>query len=107
MLKKPIEYWKRVIWSNESKANIFDSDGKAAVWRTPREEFDSNYIVPIVKHDGGLVLIWVCFKQRAVGKLWILDGIMDKFYYCDILEKTFVVIDWAILIETAMLVYAW
>lgn len=87
MLNKPLEYWDRVIWSDESKFNIFGSDGKVMVWRTPHEEFEPNCTVPTVKHGGGSVMIWGCFTQRGVGNLCILDRIMDRFYYREILER--------------------
>ena len=57
MLKKPIGSWKTVIWSDESKFNLFGSDGKVMVWRIPKEEYDPHYIVPTVKHGGGLVTV--------------------------------------------------
>ena len=40
MLKKSIGFWETVIWSDESKFNLFGSDGKVMVWRTPKEEYD-------------------------------------------------------------------
>ena len=58
------------------------------VWRTPREEFDPKCTVPTVKHFGGPVMIWGCFTRRGVGKLCVLDRIMDRFYYPDISEQT-------------------
>ena len=58
------------------------------VWRTPREEFDPKCTVPTVKHFGGSVMIWGCFTRRGVGKLCVLDRVMDRFYYPDISEQT-------------------
>ena len=57
------------------------------VWSTPREEFDPKCTVPTVKHTGGPVMVWGCFTRRGVGKLCVLDRIMDRFYYRDILEQ--------------------
>ena len=57
------------------------------IWRTPREEFDPKCTVPSVKHGGGSVMIWSCFTRRGVGKLCVLDRIIDRFYYRDILEQ--------------------
>ena len=87
MLKKPIGFWETVIWSDESKFNLFGSDGKVMVWRTPKEEYDSHCIVPTVKHGSGSVTVWTCFERNGVGKMRILDRNMDRFYYRDILEK--------------------
>ena len=93
MLKKPIGFWETVIWSEESQFNLFGSDGKVMVWRTPKEEYDPHCIVPTVKHDGGSVTVWSCFARNMVGKMCILDRNMDRFYYRDILEKLFIIIN--------------
>ena len=39
MLKKSIRFWETVIWSDESKFNLFGLDGKDMVWRTPKEKY--------------------------------------------------------------------
>ena len=78
MPEKLSSFWESVIWSNESKFNLFGSDGKVMVWRTPGEEFDPKCTVPTVKHAGGSVMVWGCFTRRRVGKLivsWIDSAI--------------------------------
>ena len=40
MLEKLSSFPESVIWSDECKFNLFGSDSKLMVWRTPREEFD-------------------------------------------------------------------
>ena len=87
MLEKPVDFWKNVVWSDESKFNLFGSDGKVMVWRTAREEFDPKCTIPTIKHGGGSVMVWGCFTHQRVGKLCVLDRIMDRFYYRDILEQ--------------------
>ena len=57
------------------------------VWRTSKEAFNPQCIVPTVKHGGDSVMIWECFTCQGVGKLHILDRTMDRFYYREILEK--------------------
>ena len=39
-LEKPLEYWNEVLWSDETKFNLFGSDGKVMIWRTTKEEMD-------------------------------------------------------------------
>ena len=87
MLNKPLRFWETVIWFDESKFNLFGSDGKVMVWRTPKEEFDPKCIVPTVKHGGSSVTVWGCFTRKGTGQLCILDRVMDRFYYHDILEQ--------------------
>ena len=55
--------------------------------KTTREEFDPKCTVSTVKHGGGSVMVWGCFICRGVGKLYILDRIMDRLCYRDILEQ--------------------
>ena len=87
MLEKSVDFWKNAVWFDVSKFNLFGSDGKVMISRTPREEFDSKYTIPTIKQGGGSVMIWGCFTCQGVGKLYVLDRIMDKFYYRDILEQ--------------------
>jgi hypothetical protein len=37
---KPIDFWKTVLFSDESKFNMFGSDGPQYVWRKPKKELD-------------------------------------------------------------------
>ena len=87
MLRQPFHSWDTVVWSDESKFNLFSSDGKIMVWRSRGEEFDPKCTVPVVKHGGGSVMVWGCFSKKGVGKLCVLDQTMDRFYYRQILEQ--------------------
>ena len=57
------------------------------VWRSPRKEFDPKCTIPAIKQSDDSVMIWGCFTLQGVGKLCVLDRIMDKFYSRDILEQ--------------------
>ena len=35
--KMPISYWKKILWSDESKYNLFSSDGVQKVWRKKKK----------------------------------------------------------------------
>lgn len=50
--------WLRVVFSDESKFNLFGSDGKQYCWRWPRVE-DWN-VKKKVKHSGGSLQVWGC-----------------------------------------------
>ena len=54
--------WDQVLWTDESKFNLFGSDGKVMAWRTPKEAFDPRRTVPTVKHGGGNVKCWGCIS---------------------------------------------
>ena len=80
--------WSRVVWSDESKFNLFASDGIRYVRRPNGERMNVKYILPTVKHGGGNIMVWGCFSRDGVGPLHRVEGIMDRFVYKDIVEKT-------------------
>lgn len=49
------DMWKRVVWSDESKFNIFKSDGRTYIRRRKSEEFNEDCVIGTVKHGGGIV----------------------------------------------------
>lgn len=85
-VNKDLEFWKDVIFSDESKFNIFGSDGRKYVWRRPNTEFQARHVRPTVKHGGGSVLVWGCMSWNGVGNLTFIDGIMNAEKYVDILR---------------------
>lgn len=84
---KPINFWKNVLWSDESKFNRFGSDGKRIVWRPPNKQHHPMYTVKTVKHGGGSVMVWAAFSWRGVGPIVKINGIMDQYVYKNILEN--------------------
>ncbi|GBM64603.1 hypothetical protein AVEN_19349-1 [Araneus ventricosus] len=52
MVDKDKSLWESVIFVDESKFNIFGSDGRITVWRKPNEELNPKNLLPAVKHGG-------------------------------------------------------
>ncbi len=82
-----MNYWNHVLWSDESKVNLFDSDGVQHVWRHPAEEYQENCALPTVKHGGGSIMVWGCMTTAGTGELQFIGGNMDSNMYCDILKQ--------------------
>lgn len=80
------EVWKNFIFSDESKFNIFGSDGKQIVWRKANTELQKETLCGTVKHGGGNVMVWGCMAAGGVGNLAFIETTMDKFKYLDILK---------------------
>jgi transposase len=78
--------WAKVLWSDESKFNLFGSDGLKYVRRPDGQRFNRRYILPTVKHGGGNVMVWGCFSSSGVGPLHRVVGTMDQVVYKDIVE---------------------
>ena len=51
------------------------------------EELDPKCTILTVKQGSGSVIVWGCVTRQRVGKLCVLDRIMNRFYYRDILEQ--------------------
>ncbi|GFU82573.1 transposable element Tcb1 transposase [Trichonephila clavipes] len=77
---------KEVLFTDDSKFNIFGSDGKSYVWRKSNEELRRQNLKPTVKHDGGLVMVWESFSATGPGALNFVEGRMDQNVYLDILK---------------------
>lgn len=86
-IHKENPYWNDVIFTDESKFNIFGSDGRRMVWRKKNEEFNFKNLKPTVKHGGGGVLVWGCISAFGPGELVFIDTIMDKNVYLNILKN--------------------
>ena len=79
--------WRRILWSDESKYNLFGSDGQKWVRRPEGTRYHPKYQLPTVKHGGGNVMVWGCFWQGGLGPLVRINGIMDRHVYMDILTQ--------------------
>jgi hypothetical protein len=58
-----------VIWSDESKFNMYVLDGRQRVWRKPSTALQIENIVPRVKHRGETILVSGCMVAKGVGNL--------------------------------------
>lgn len=80
-------FWCNVIFTDESKFNLFGSDGKVKIWRRPNTALVRKNLTASVKHGGGNVKVWGCFSASGVGALVFITGNMDTDMYLDILKK--------------------
>ena len=61
---KGMYYWNHVPLFDETKVNLFGSDGVNHVWRQPGEEYEDKFVLPTVKH-GGLGLHDCCWHWET------------------------------------------
>lgn len=83
-----LEQWKSVLWSDESKFELFGSKRQQHVRRMKGERFKKQCIVSTVKHGGGSVMVWGCFGYDGVGELVKIEGTMRKEQYHQILQRS-------------------
>lgn len=79
--------WNKVLWSDESKFEIFGNRRKTYVRRRANEKYMDECLVPSVKHGGGSVMVWGCFAGCKVGNICKIEGILKKEGYKKILQK--------------------
>ncbi len=82
-LAKSMNYWNRVLWSDESKVNLFGSDGVQHVWWCPGEEYQENCALLTVDLGGGSIMVWGCMSAAGTGELRFIEGNMDSNTYWD------------------------
>lgn len=82
-----IEQWAKVLWTDESKFELFGQRRRIFVRRSVNEKMLPECIVPTVKHGGTSVLVWGCFCYLGVGTLHRIPSIMRKEDYLEILEN--------------------
>ncbi len=87
---KDMDYWNHVLWSDETKINLFGSDSVKRVWRQPSEEYKDKCVLPTVKHGGGSVMVWGCMSAAGTGELQFIEGTMNANMYCDILKQSMI-----------------
>lgn len=79
--------WDRVLWSDESKFEIFGTKRRVYVRRGKDERTKMDCIIPTVKHGGGSVMVWGAMCSSGVLPLVKIHGIMLKEHYHTILSR--------------------
>ncbi len=87
---KEMDYWNYVLWFDETKINLFGSDGVKHVWWQQGEECKDKCVLPTVKHGGGSVMVWGCMSAAGTGELQFIEGTMKANMYCDILKQSMI-----------------
>ncbi|KAK3545498.1 hypothetical protein QTP70_007744 [Hemibagrus guttatus] len=68
-LDDPEEDWENVIWSDETKIELFGKNSTCRVWRRKNAELHPKNTIPTVKHGGGNITLWGCFSAKGPGRL--------------------------------------
>ena len=86
-LDDPEEEWEKVMWSDETKIELFGLNSIRRVWRKKKDEYNPKNTIPTVKHGGGNIILWGCFSAKGTGRLHRIEGRMDGAMYREILAN--------------------
>ena len=78
--------WRKIIFSDETKINLFDSDGRQWCYHKKGQELVGQYTKKTVKHGGGHIMVWGCITRKGFGRLVRIQGNMNRFQYAEVLE---------------------
>uniref|UniRef100_A0A8C7FCB6 Transposase n=1 Tax=Oncorhynchus kisutch TaxID=8019 RepID=A0A8C7FCB6_ONCKI len=78
--------WVKVLWSDETKIELFGINSTCRVWRR-RNAWRRRNTIPTVKHGGGNIMLWGCFSAKGTGQLHRIKGTMDGAMYRQILGE--------------------
>ncbi|KAI5624964.1 hypothetical protein C0J50_15440, partial [Silurus asotus] len=83
---KPQKFWDSVLWTDETKLELFGPMDQRYVWRRKNKAYEEKNTLPTVKHGGGSIMIWGCFASAGTGKLQRVQGTMNSLQYQEILD---------------------
>uniref|UniRef100_A0AAZ3S8D9 Transposase Tc1-like domain-containing protein n=1 Tax=Oncorhynchus tshawytscha TaxID=74940 RepID=A0AAZ3S8D9_ONCTS len=80
-------FWRNVLWSDETKIELFGHNYHRYVWRKKGAACKPKRTIPTVKHRSVRIMLWGCFAAGGTGALHKIDGIMRQENYVDILKQ--------------------
>ena len=70
----------KILWSDETKIELFGLNAKRHVWRKPGT-------ILTVKHGGGSIMLWGCFSAAWTGRLVRIEVKMNRAKYGEIFDE--------------------
>lgn len=85
----PLSYWKRVIFSDESKFELISNKRRAFCWRLSYQAYNMGMVLGRVKHSKS-VMVWGCMSWYGPGVLVPIRGNMTSAMYIDIINDNII-----------------
>ena len=70
----------KILWSVETKIELFSLNAKCHVWRKPGT-------IHTVKHGGDSIMLWGCFSAAGTGRLVRIEANMNVAKYREIRDE--------------------
>ncbi|KAG2462272.1 TCB1 transposase, partial [Polypterus senegalus] len=77
----------KILWSDETKIELFDVNARRHVWRKPGTAHHQANTISTVKRGGGSIMLWGCFSAAGTGRLVRRKGKMTAAMYREILDE--------------------
>uniref|UniRef100_A0A673XKP2 Tc1-like transposase DDE domain-containing protein n=1 Tax=Salmo trutta TaxID=8032 RepID=A0A673XKP2_SALTR len=84
-LDKPASFWNKVVWTDETKIELFGHNKGRYAWRQKNTAFQEKHLLPTVKFGEGSIMLWGCVASAGTGNLVKVEGRMDSTQYQQIL----------------------
>ena len=75
---------EKVLWSDETKFQLFATNSTCCVWRKRNADYDPKNTILTLKHGGGNIMLLGCFSAKGTG-LHLIEERMDGALYREIL----------------------
>ncbi|KAG2468483.1 TC1A transposase, partial [Polypterus senegalus] len=77
----------KILWSDETKIELFGVNARCQIWRKPGTAHHQANTIRTVKHGGDSIMLWGCFSAAGTGRLVRIKGKMTAAMYRDILDE--------------------
>ncbi|GFV00252.1 transposable element Tcb1 transposase [Trichonephila clavipes] len=81
-----MDFWKKVIFSHESKFEIYTPPSIRKIWRKNKTALGPKNVLPTLKRGGGNVMVWGCVAHSGASNLAFIDNKMNALAYIDVLR---------------------
>ena len=86
-IDEPQNFWNKVIWTDETKIELFGHNQQRYVWRKENEAFKEKNTIATVKHGGGSLMLWGCVSYKGPGNLVKIEGKLNAQGFQEILQN--------------------
>uniref|UniRef100_A0A8C5MF59 Tc1-like transposase DDE domain-containing protein n=1 Tax=Leptobrachium leishanense TaxID=445787 RepID=A0A8C5MF59_9ANUR len=87
-LSKPKSFWENVLWTDETKIELFGKAHHSTVYLKRNEAYKEKNTIPTVKYGGGSMMFWGCFAASGTECLECVQGVLKSEDYQRILGRT-------------------
>ena len=79
--------WDRIVWSDESRFCLHNSDGRRRVWKEVSQRFDNQFIVEKMQWNGGSAHVWGAIWTDGRSTLQVLHENVNGEVYMGVLQR--------------------